>query len=111
MKGRITDGYIIDRITPGDPYMNAIQQENVSMHFTHVTEVTDDGLVGADGIQRNVDTIVCATGFDVGFRPRFPVVGLNGVDLREKWKDVAEGYFGLACPDMPNWVTFIGPNW
>lgn len=50
-------------------------------------------------------------GFDVSHRPRFPVVGRGGKNLQDKWKDASEAYFGLACADMPNWLTFIGPNW
>jgi cation diffusion facilitator CzcD-associated flavoprotein CzcO len=51
------------RITPGDPYMNAIQEENVDVHFTEVVEINETGLVGKDGTQvKDVDTIVCATG-------------------------------------------------
>ncbi|KAH8798516.1 flavin-binding monooxygenase [Xylogone sp. PMI_703] len=99
------------RQTPGDPYMNAIQQHNVNVRFTGVQRITPDGVVGDDGVEVKCNTIVCATGFDVSHRPRFPVVGKNGVDLREKWKYYAEAYFGLACPDMPNWITFQGPNW
>lgn len=50
------------RITPGDPYMEAIQKENVDVHFTAVESATEKGVVGADGVEREVDTIVCATG-------------------------------------------------
>jgi len=91
--------------------MKAIQEPNVDVHFTGVNEITETGVVGADGIEREVDTIVCATGFDVTYRPRFPIIGKNGVDLYEKWKHEPEGYLGLACPDMPNWLMFIGPTW
>src|ERR1700761_6215123 len=98
-------------MTPGDPYMNAIQQENVTVRFTPAQQITEDGVIGADGIECKVEAIVCATGFDVSHRPRFPIVGRNGVNLQDKWADAAEGYFGCACPDMPNWITFIGPNW
>ena len=91
--------------------MNAIQQENVDVHFTPAQSITEDGVVGADGIKREIDAIVCATGFDVSFKPRFPVIGRNGVNLQDKWADAAEGYFGITCADMPNWITFIGPNW
>lgn len=114
--------------------MEAIQQDNCNVRFTHVASATKDGVVGGDGVEVKVDTIVCATGtsqrsrepragfarrltrrlvagFDVSFRPRFPVIGRNGVDLREKWKVAAEGYLGVSCADMPNWVCFLGPNW
>ncbi|KAF2790345.1 FAD/NAD(P)-binding domain-containing protein [Melanomma pulvis-pyrius CBS 109.77] len=99
------------RVTPGDPYMEAIQKDNVSVNFTAVKSITETGVVGEDGEEREVDTIICATGFDVTYRPRFPVIGKNGVDLAEKWKDTPESYLGLGCPDMPNFVIFIGPTW
>lgn len=99
------------RITPGDPYMLAIQEENVDVHFTPVVSCTEDGVVGEDGVERKVDTIVCATGFDVSYRPRFPIIGKNGVNLADKWKGCPEAYLGVCIPDMPNLVTFIGPSW
>jgi cation diffusion facilitator CzcD-associated flavoprotein CzcO len=98
-------------MTPGDPYLKAIQQHNVDVRFTAVQRVTEDGVVGEDGIEIKCNTIICATGFDVTHRPRFPVVGKRGINLQDKWKYYAEAYFGLACTDMPNWITFQGPNW
>ena len=71
--------------------MEAIQKDNVSVHFTAVNKITEDGVVGDDGEERKVDTIVCATGFDVTYRPRFPIIGQNGVDLADKWKECPEG--------------------
>jgi hydroxyversicolorone monooxygenase len=99
------------RITPGDAYMAAIQEPNVDIHFTGVIEIHETGVTGADGIFRECDIVVCATGFDTSYVPRFAVIGRDGVDLRERWKDKPEAYFGLACPEMPNWLTFMGPNW
>lgn len=91
--------------------MEAIQKPNVDVHFTAVEEITEKGVIGADGVEREVDTIICATGFDVTYRPRFPIIGRNGVNLAEKWKDEPTSYLGLGCPDMPNWIMFIGPTW
>ncbi|ATZ53328.1 hypothetical protein BCIN_09g01960 [Botrytis cinerea B05.10] len=99
------------RITPGDPYMIAIQEPNVDVHFSAVEEITEDSVIDSEGQKCKVDTIICATGFDVSYRPRFPIIGQNGVDLREKWKTIPESYLGLAVPDMPNFITFIGPTW
>ena len=99
------------RITPGDPYMEAIQKPNVDVHFTDVRKIDETGVIGGDGEHREVDTIVCATGFDVSYRPRFPIVGRDGVELADKWKVCPEGYLGLAIPGFPNFLTFIGPTW
>ncbi|PVH89057.1 flavin-binding monooxygenase-like protein [Cadophora sp. DSE1049] len=99
------------RITPGDPYLKAIQEPNVDVHFAAVNKITEDSVIDTDGNAKKVDTIVCATGFDVSYRPRFPVVGQNGVDLADKWKVCPEAYLGITVPDMPNFITFIGPTW
>ncbi|KAK6216043.1 hypothetical protein LQW54_003817 [Pestalotiopsis sp. IQ-011] len=99
------------RLTPGDPYMAAITKENVDVHFTAAQRITADGVMGADGIERKVDTIIFATGFDVSYRPRFPIIGRNGVSLSEKWANQPEAYLGLAVPDIPNYLMFIGPTW
>ncbi|KKK22268.1 sterigmatocystin biosynthesis monooxygenase stcW [Aspergillus ochraceoroseus] len=106
-----TFGFGCRRITPGDPYMEAIQQPNVSVHFTAAERCTEEGVVGADGVERKVDTIVCATGFDNTYRPHFPIIGQHGIDLRDKWDKCPEAYLGLAVPGMPNYITFIGPSW
>lgn len=81
------------------------------MHFTSVTRVTETGVIGADGTAVEVDTIVCATGFDVSYKPRFPIVGKNNISLAEKWEVNPEGYLGLGVPDMPNLLLFVGPAW
>ncbi|KAF3000094.1 hypothetical protein E8E13_003022 [Curvularia kusanoi] len=112
---RLLKGYLPEfavgcrRITPGFPYIRAIQQDNVTVHFTHVTEIVPSGVVGADGVLRNVDTIVCATGFDTTCRPRFPIIGKNGINLQDKWSEDATAYFGITDPDMPNFIVHSGP--
>ncbi|KAJ4361135.1 uncharacterized protein N0V89_001704 [Didymosphaeria variabile] len=97
------------RITPGIPYIRAVQQENVDVHFTHVTKIVPNGVVGADGVLREVDAIVCATGFKTTFRPRFPFIGRNGINLQDKWAEEATALFGLTIPDMPNMIIHGGP--
>ena len=90
--------------------MQAIQAPNVDVHFTPVVEIKPNSVIGGDGTEKEVDTIVCCTGFDVTYRPRFPLVGRNGVDLADKWKNTPEGYLGVSEPSLPNFLTFIGPT-
>lgn len=47
--------------------------------------------------------VVCATGFDVSHRPRYPMIGQNNVDLREKWVEDPESYISVMTPDFPNY--------
>jgi cation diffusion facilitator CzcD-associated flavoprotein CzcO len=86
------------RVTPGDSMMISIQEPNVDVHFTHVAKITEDGVIGGDGVERKVDTIVCATGFDVTYRPRFPVIGKNGINLKEKWS---------VCPEVKYLLSLL----
>ena len=83
------------RITPSDPYMPAIQEENVDFHFTAVESCTEEGVGGADGFEGKVDTIMCANGFDVTYRPQFPVVGNDGIDLQDMGRYVPSGILAL----------------
>ncbi|KAJ4236796.1 hypothetical protein NW757_013372 [Fusarium falciforme] len=86
------------RIAPGDSYMLAIQKPNVEMHFCGISEVVEDGVIGDDGKFTACDTIVCATGFDVSYRPPFPLIGLDEFDLREEWHSVPASYLGVRFP-------------
>jgi hypothetical protein len=97
------------RINPGQPYLKALQEPNVQPVFEPIDHVTPQGIV-AGGKLRPVDVIIAATGFDTSFRPRFPIIGRQGVDLRELWKDDPVGYCGLAVSGFPNYLVFLGPN-
>ncbi|KAF7551879.1 hypothetical protein G7Z17_g4726 [Cylindrodendrum hubeiense] len=98
------------RIAPGDSYMLAVQKPNVNLHFCGVSQITEDGVIGDDGKLVKCDTIVCATGFDVSYRPPFPLIGLKGVDLRKEWENVPASYFGVMAPGIPNYLMYLGPN-
>ncbi|KAJ4109431.1 hypothetical protein NW765_004319 [Fusarium oxysporum] len=98
------------RITPGDPFMVAIQEPNVDVHFTGISRVDENGVFGDDGTYTACNTIVCATGFDVSYRPPFPLIGLDNYDLRKEWHTVPAGYMGLMAPKIPNYMMYLGPN-
>lgn len=99
------------RVTPGDPYMKAIQEPNVDVHFTGVQSITKTGVVGEDGLEREVDTIVCATGYDVAYHPHYPVVGRKKQTLAQRFSDDPQSYLGLCVPDFPNLILFGAPTW
>lgn len=79
--------------------MKAIAEPNVDVHFTDIEEITSDSIVGADGsVASKLDTIVCATGFDTSFLPRFTLIGQNGVSMKEKFTPEPHSYFGVSAP-------------
>lgn len=81
------------------------------MHFKSVTRLTEGGVVDSDGVERQVDAVICATGFDVSYKPRFPIIGLNGVDLRDKWSTNPDSYMGIGVAGFPNYFFSSGPYW
>lgn len=97
------------RISPGEPFLRALQKSNVKCIFSPIEVCRPDGLETEDGIETS-DVIIAATGFNTSFRPRFPLLGQNGVDLRELWKDNPASYMGLGCASFPNYLSMLGPN-
>ncbi|KAL1411931.1 hypothetical protein Q8F55_002919 [Vanrija albida] len=99
------------RPTPGNGFLEALVSDNVDVVSTRIERVTANGIVTADGVEHAVDAIVCATGFDVSLKPRFPFVGRNGADLAERWsKGPAESYMSIMVDNHPNYFTYLGPS-
>ncbi|KAK3688884.1 flavin-binding monooxygenase [Podospora appendiculata] len=99
------------RVTPGEGYLEALQEDNVEIVRTSIKEINAEGVVTSDGQTYPVDVIIAATGYDTSYVPAFPVVGRNNVDLGTRWsKTGAEAYFTCAVPDMPNYFMVVGPN-
>jgi cation diffusion facilitator CzcD-associated flavoprotein CzcO len=98
------------RLTPGPGYLEALVQPNVDVISTPIQEIVEDGIITTDGVHRKVDGIVCATGFDTSFTARYPIYGVNGVTLAEKWKSVPETYLSITTDGFPNYFIFLGPN-
>ncbi|KAM0293660.1 hypothetical protein ACHAPM_011584 [Fusarium culmorum] len=69
------------RITPGTAYLESLTKPNVTTIYVEIKEITEAGCVTADGKEYPTDVLICATGFDTSFRPRFPLIGREGRDL------------------------------
>ncbi|VZH93959.1 unnamed protein product, partial [Fusarium fujikuroi] len=99
------------RLTPSLPYLKAIQEPNVNVIRTGIRRITEKGIETEDGELHEVDTLICATGFNTSFSSRFNIVGRNGVSLRTMWKARGpEAYLGMAIAGLPNYFTLLGPN-
>ncbi|RDW65645.1 flavin-containing monooxygenase [Aspergillus mulundensis] len=98
------------RITPGVGYLESLSHEKVKVVYGNITEASENGCICDDGNEYAVDILICATGFDTSFRPRFPIIGPGGNNLQDAWKDEPHSYFGIAAAGIPNYLTFLGPN-
>ncbi|KAF6800227.1 cyclohexanone 1,2-monooxygenase [Colletotrichum sojae] len=98
------------RITPGPGYLESFLQPNCNITNSAITAVTKKGIQTADGEFYECDVIVCATGFDVSHRPRYPIVGKENVDLATRWAEDPDSYISVAVPEYPNYFMMMGPN-
>ena len=93
------------RPTPGNGYLEALCEENVEVVLGDIAEITSEGIKTADGKEHKVDIIVCATGFDVSWRPAYPTIGRGGKSLSEEWKAIPRTYLSITVPDFPNYLS------
>ncbi|KAH8594222.1 hypothetical protein B0O99DRAFT_514343 [Bisporella sp. PMI_857] len=98
------------RPTPGVNYLESLTKPNVSVVYGEINSITENGCLCDDGCEYPIDVLICATGFDTTFKPRFPVVSPTGENLEDAWSSDPESYLGLAAANFPNYLIFLGPN-
>lgn len=99
------------RPTPGNGYLEALAGEKTTVFTSNIGRITETGVVDSEtGEEYPVDVIICATGFDTSFRPRFPLTGLDPKKtLAEKWSIFPASYLGIGVDGFPNYFTYSGP--
>jgi cation diffusion facilitator CzcD-associated flavoprotein CzcO len=85
-------------------YLEALTQKDVTVVFDGIKRVLPQGIELETGEIIELDAIVCATGFNVSWKPRFPIIGRDGIDLRDQWKDRPTAYLSIAVPNFPNYI-------
>lgn len=99
------------RILFSNDYYPALAQPNVTLIPHEVSDVTPTGIVAADGIERPVDVIVFATGFNVTNAPGTRRIrGQHGVTLAESWNGSPAAYNGTTIAGFPNLLMLLGPH-
>ncbi|KAL2797340.1 hypothetical protein BJX66DRAFT_348949 [Aspergillus keveii] len=99
------------RLGPAEGFLEAMLQPKVTLAEGQIACFTEKGIRTDQGEEFNVDVIICATGFDVSFRPYFPVIGQDGVDLADHWSSDPEAYLAMAASKFPNFlIGSLGPN-
>ena len=113
---RLCDAMIPDfplgcrRLTPGVGYLQSLSEPNVTVVTDPITKIIAEGLETSAGETIKVDVIICATGFDVSFRPRFPIIGRMG-NLQERWtQELPKAYMSCAIPSFPNYFCEFLPS-
>jgi cation diffusion facilitator CzcD-associated flavoprotein CzcO len=92
-------------------YYPTFNRPNVELVTEPIEKITGDSILTADGVQRHVDAIVLATGFQVTrFLSAIEVTGRDGRRLADEWRDGARAYLGISVPGFPNLFVLYGPN-
>lgn len=93
------------RVTSAPGYLEALRKENVDVVGGGIRRFLPEGIEMESGEILKVDAIVCATGFDLSFCPRFPLVGREG-NLQDVWKNgTPEAYMSVAVSGIPNYFS------
>ncbi len=89
----------------------AFNEPNLELVTDPIERITPTGVVTADGVERTVDTIVLATGYDTqSYISAIDVVGRGGVSIRDAWADGPIAYLGITTVGFPNLFMLYGPN-
>lgn len=101
------------RPTPAPGYLEALVADNATIFTEEIGRITEKGFTDHAGKQHQADVIICATGFDTSWTPRFPFINPLGQDLRDLWTkgggaDVTS-YLSIGVPSFPNHFSFCGP--
>ncbi len=119
---KVEDPELREALTPDYPvgckrplisrqWFPTLTRDNVRLVTEPVTEITESGVITADGEHHPVDTIVYGTGFRASeFLSTVEVVGEDGKRLHDEWRDGAEAYLGLSVAGFPNFFMLYGPN-
>lgn len=114
LREKLTPSYSFGckRPTFSNDYYPALAREHCHVETTPITRVEPDGVVTADGQRRDLDVLVCATGYnlwDVNF-PAIEVIGRDGRDLGAWWRQEGfQAFEGVAVPGFPNLLSLNSP--
>lgn len=113
LRATLTPDYTIGckRVLISNDYYPALTRKNVDVVTTGIARVEPDAIVLRDGTRREVDCIIFGTGFHATDPlPRGVIVGRQGIDLLDAWRDGAQAYVGTTVAGFPNLFLVVGPN-
>jgi cation diffusion facilitator CzcD-associated flavoprotein CzcO len=95
-------------------YYEAYNQDNVELvdiTETPIERITPKGIKTSTA-EYEFDMIIYATGFDAitGSFDKIDFRGVNGVKLKDRWKNGPQTYLGVIVDDFPNMMMLMGPH-
>jgi len=107
-------GFGTRRVPLESGYYEVYNQPNVKIvdiNETPIESITPSGVKTSDR-EYELDVIIYATGFDAitGAFDRIDIRGINGVSLKDKWKDGPQTFLGILVDGFPNLLMVMGPH-
>jgi len=94
-----------------DNFFPTFNCPNVELVTAGIDSITPTGVKTSDGVEREVDTLIMATGFQTTkFLSALDVAGRGGRSITDAWSDGAQAYFGITTAGFPNLFMLYGPN-
>ncbi|HJX85882.1 MAG TPA: NAD(P)/FAD-dependent oxidoreductase, partial [Candidatus Angelobacter sp.] len=113
LRARLTPSYEFGckRVLISNDYYPALQRSNVELVTDGIAEVREHSIVTQDGKEREVDVLIYGTGFRAS-EPLHDVriVGRDGVDLAQAWRERISAFLGVTVSGFPNFFMLLGPN-
>ena len=114
LRAKVTPGYQIGckRILISDTWYPALDRDNVDLVTDRIERVTPTGIATADGVSRDVDALIVATGFHTTELPIADhITGRGGVRLADHFAEHGmQAYKGTTVNGFPNLFFVVGPN-
>jgi cation diffusion facilitator CzcD-associated flavoprotein CzcO len=99
------------RILMSNDYYPAIAADNVTLATERIVGIDRDGVRTADGAHHPLDALILGTGFKASAPfPHGLIVGIDGCDLTDAWRDGPQAYKGTTVSGFPNLFLLMGPN-
>ena len=107
-------GFGTRRVPLESGYFEVYNQPNVTLvdiNETPIERITPTGITTSDA-EYAFDIIIYATGFDAitGAFDRIDFRGVDGVSLKEMWKDGPQTFLGILVDGFPNMLMVMGPH-
>jgi cation diffusion facilitator CzcD-associated flavoprotein CzcO len=113
LRAQATPDYLpgCKRILVANDYLPSLAQPNVELVCEGIAEVRERSIVGVDGSEREVDTIIFGTGFHVLDMPLAERIrDAEGRSLADHWQGSPQAHRGTTVTGFPNFFFLLGPN-
>lgn len=117
------DPELIRKATPSYPpygkrmlrdnhWYRMLPRTNVDLVTDQIDHIEKNAVVTVDGVRREADILVFATGFQAKrLLTPMHIEGRGGVTIRDSWgEDNPRAHLGITVPAFPNFFLIYGPN-